>query len=38
MTTTFKTLAAATIAGSIAFGWRLPVYRSQPPRPDAPKR
>ena len=25
-------------AGSIAFGWRLPVYRSQPPRPDAPKR
>ena len=24
--------------GSIAFGWRLPVYRSQPPRPDAPKR
>jgi uncharacterized membrane protein YeiH len=25
-------------AGSLAFGWRLPVYRSQPPRPDAPKR
>jgi uncharacterized membrane protein YeiH len=25
-------------AGSIAFGWRLPAYRSQPPRPDAPKR
>ena len=25
-------------AGSIAFGWRLPVYRSQPPRPGAPKR
>ena len=25
-------------AGSIALGWRLPVYRSQPPRPDAPKR
>ncbi|MGL5009374.1 MAG: trimeric intracellular cation channel family protein [Paracoccaceae bacterium] len=25
-------------AGSMAFGWRLPVYRSQPPRPGAPKR
>lgn len=25
-------------AGSIAFGWRLPVYRSQPPSPGAPKR
>jgi uncharacterized membrane protein YeiH len=25
-------------AGSIAFGWRLPVYRSKPPRPGAPKR
>lgn len=25
-------------AGSIALGWRLPVYKSQPPRPDAPKR
>lgn len=25
-------------AGSIGFGWRLPVYRSTPPRPDAPKR
>lgn len=25
-------------AGSIAFGWRLPVYRSRPPRDDAPKR
>ncbi|WP_136645586.1 trimeric intracellular cation channel family protein [Tabrizicola sp. YIM 78059] len=25
-------------AGSIAFGWRLPVYRSRPPRPGAPKR
>lgn len=25
-------------AGSIAFGWRLPTYRSQPPRPGAPKR
>lgn len=25
-------------AGSIGLGWRLPVYRSQPPRPDAPKR
>lgn len=25
-------------AGSIHLGWRLPVYRSQPPRPGAPKR
>jgi uncharacterized membrane protein YeiH len=25
-------------AGSMAFGWRLPVYRSAPPRPDKPKR
>ena len=25
-------------AGSIAFGWRLPVYKSHPPRPEAPKR
>jgi uncharacterized membrane protein YeiH len=25
-------------AGSIAFGWRLPVYRSQPPKPGSPKR
>jgi uncharacterized membrane protein YeiH len=25
-------------AGSMALGWRLPVYRSTPPRPDAPKR
>jgi uncharacterized membrane protein YeiH len=25
-------------AGSIAFGWRLPVYKSQPPKPEAPKR
>ena len=25
-------------AGSIAFGWRLPVYRSHPPRPGSPKR
>ena len=25
-------------AGSMAFGWRLPVYRSSPPRHDAPKR
>ena len=25
-------------AGSMAFGWRLPVYRSAPPRPEAPKR
>ncbi|HSF64012.1 MAG TPA: trimeric intracellular cation channel family protein [Paracoccaceae bacterium] len=33
--------AAATLtlrAGSLAFGWRLPVYRTRPPRPDAPKR
>jgi uncharacterized membrane protein YeiH len=25
-------------AGSLAFGWRLPVYRARPPRPDRPKR
>ncbi|MFN3971573.1 MAG: trimeric intracellular cation channel family protein [Gemmobacter sp.] len=25
-------------AGSLAFGWRLPVYRTRPPRPEAPKR
>jgi uncharacterized membrane protein YeiH len=25
-------------AGSMMLGWRLPVYRSQPPRPGAPKR
>jgi uncharacterized membrane protein YeiH len=25
-------------AGSLAFGWRLPVYRSEPPKPGAPKR
>jgi uncharacterized membrane protein YeiH len=25
-------------AGSIALGWRLPVYKSEPPRPGAPKR
>ncbi len=25
-------------AGSMAFGWRLPVYRSAPPRADRPKR
>ncbi len=24
-------------AGSIAFGWRLPVYRARPPRPESPK-
>jgi uncharacterized membrane protein YeiH len=33
--------AAVTLtlrAGSIAFGWRLPVYRTQPPRPESPKR
>jgi uncharacterized membrane protein YeiH len=25
-------------AGSLVLGWRLPVYRSQPPSPGAPKR
>ena len=25
-------------AGSLALGWRLPVYRSSPPKPGAPKR
>lgn len=25
-------------AGSLAFGWRLPAYRSRPPSPAAPKR
>lgn len=25
-------------AGSIAFGWRLPVYRPRPPRTDPPRR
>lgn len=25
-------------AGSLLFGWRLPVYRPRPPRPEAPKR
>lgn len=25
-------------AGSISLGWRLPVYRSEPPKPGAPKR
>ncbi len=25
-------------AGALAFGWRLPVYRSRPPRPENPKR
>lgn len=32
--------AAVTLilrAGSIGFGWRLPVYKSMPPRADAPK-
>jgi uncharacterized membrane protein YeiH len=24
--------------GSLGFGWRLPVYKATPPRPDAPKR
>jgi uncharacterized membrane protein YeiH len=35
-------LCAVTVltlrAGSLAFGWRLPVYRSTPPKPGAPKR
>ena len=33
--------AAVTLvlrAGSLALGWRLPVYRSRPPKPDSPKR
>lgn len=25
-------------AGSLVLGWRLPVYRSEPPRPGSPKR
>jgi uncharacterized membrane protein YeiH len=25
-------------AGSLAFGWSLPIYRSTPPKPGAPKR
>ncbi|AWB49490.1 trimeric intracellular cation channel family protein [Gemmobacter aquarius] len=25
-------------AGSLALGWRLPVYRSRPPKPESPKR
>lgn len=25
-------------AGALAFGWRLPVYRPRPPRPENPKR
>lgn len=24
-------------AGSLGFGWRLPVYRARPPRPESPK-
>jgi uncharacterized membrane protein YeiH len=35
-------ICAATVltlrAGSLAFGWRLPIYRSTPPKPGAPKR
>jgi uncharacterized membrane protein YeiH len=35
-------ICAATVltlrAGSLAFGWRLPIYLSSPPKPDAPKR
>lgn len=33
--------AAVTLvlrAGSLALGWRLPVYRSRPPKPGSPKR
>ncbi|MDT8854532.1 trimeric intracellular cation channel family protein [Paracoccaceae bacterium Fryx2] len=33
--------AAVTLvlrAGSLAFGWRLPVYRARPPRDQSPKR
>jgi uncharacterized membrane protein YeiH len=25
-------------AGSLLYGWRLPVYRAKPPRPGSPKR
>jgi len=32
------TLVLALRSGSLIFGWRLPVYKSQPPRPGAPKR
>lgn len=35
-------IAAAVVfalrAGSLALGWRLPVYHSHPPRPESPKR
>lgn len=35
-------ICAATVltlrAGSLTLGWRLPVYRSTPPKPGAPKR
>ncbi len=31
-------VVVALRAGSLAFGWRLPAYRAQPPRPEAPKR
>jgi uncharacterized membrane protein YeiH len=41
-TATALVICAASVftlrAGSIALGWRLPVYRSRPPRPEAPKR
>ncbi|NUB46651.1 trimeric intracellular cation channel family protein [Fertoebacter nigrum] len=33
--------AAVTLvlrAGSLLFGWRLPVYKARPPRPETPKR
>jgi len=25
-------------AGSVAFGWKLPIYKNRPPRPQSPKR
>jgi len=25
-------------AGSVAFGWQLPIYKNRPPRPESPKR
>ncbi len=25
-------------AGSLAFGWKLPIYKNRPPRPESPKR
>ncbi|MCA3520851.1 MAG: trimeric intracellular cation channel family protein, partial [Rhodobacter sp.] len=32
-------LATLTLrAGSLRYGWRLPVYRARPPQPGSPKR